>query len=85
MQIVISNPVFGKNLRYLRRKYGLSRRSLAKLLGVSTGFLRKVESPFWPQTGIDFPAVPFSRLGKIFDVNINSMLHLPMWKRLEQK
>lgn len=81
MMIVLTDPVFGKNMRYLRRRFGLSRRSMAKLLGVTVPFLRQVESPFWPKTGIDFPNRPFNRIGWIFDVNINSMVRLPMWKQ----
>jgi len=41
MIVVISNPVFGKNMRFLRRKYGLSRKSLAMLLGVDPKLIRR--------------------------------------------
>lgn len=74
MIVVISNPVFGKNMRLLRRKYGLSRKSLAKLLGVDPKLIHQAEAPVWSYKGIDFPHKPLMQLEALFGININQML-----------
>lgn len=74
MIVVISNPVFGKNMRFLRRKYGLSRKSLAMLLGVDPKLIRRAEAPVWSYQGIDFPHKPLMRPEKLFRIDINQML-----------
>ena len=43
MIIEISNPVFGKNLRFLRKRYRLSQTGLAGLVGLSCINLRCIE------------------------------------------
>lgn len=70
----LTNPVAGKNLRYLRRKYRLSRRSLALLLGVEPKLIRQTEARIWPQRGIDFPLKAFMRLQSLFQVDINRII-----------
>lgn len=44
------------NLNYLRQKHGLSQRKMARILGVGTGTVRKIEQSIWPH-GLSASAV----------------------------
>ena len=71
MKIVLSMPVFGKNLRYLRQKHGLPRFVLAYRLGLRWRDLRVLENPNWPTRGIDLDPAVFFRIGEVFEVDPN--------------
>ena len=74
MKIVLTDPVFGKNLRYLRKQYCLSRRGLGKLIGVSEYKIIHLEAASWPVAGILLDSQAFFRIGTVFDVDANRML-----------
>ena len=46
--IEIHNPIFGSNLRFLRKKYRLSQTGLACLVGISVHSLRDMENHRYP-------------------------------------
>lgn len=74
MKIVLTNPVFGKNLQYLRKQYSLSRRALAKLLDVSVRQIRQLEAGKWPVSGIVLDSRVLFRIGAVFDMDTNCLL-----------
>jgi transcriptional regulator with XRE-family HTH domain len=43
MEIIIFNETFSQNLRYLRRKKGISQKKLAEMMEFSVYYLRNVE------------------------------------------
>lgn len=75
MNIVITNDVFGKNLMYYRKKYRLSRLSLAKLLGTA-----QVLIAAWEECRVYPTLAPdtLERLCTIFQVSPEALLHSPL-------
>ena len=70
MIIEMSGDTFANNLRYLRKKYELSRQALAKLIGISAQTLKNIE------TGTVYPALDikaFRRLCEVFQVDANDL------------
>ena len=70
MIIYIGGDFFGKNLVYLRKKYRISRRAVAKLAGISAYTLEGIEK------GVLYPelkAEVFQRLCEIFHVDSNQL------------
>lgn len=73
MIIEMSGDTFAKNLVYLRKKYGLSRRTLGKLVGISPLALENIEK------GINRPAVRlevFQRLCEVFHLDSDTLAQI---------
>lgn len=75
MILVITNPVFGQNLKQLRRKHGLTRFALAKQLGLPWWKLWKLENPRWPSRGMELESVAFFNIGKVFGLDPHKLLY----------
>jgi len=58
-------PVFGKNLRYLRRLCGMSQRTLAVLVGMEPRLIRKIEHATGT-IGMDIRI--YCRMREVFDL-----------------
>lgn len=59
----------GKHLRYLRRVHNHTQEELAEKLGVSVGWVSRIER------GVRLPNLPFLfRIGKVLRVPINELL-----------
>lgn len=71
MKIGIFPPGAGGNIRYLRRRFRLSRRSLAMLLGVSPQTLRRIERA---KTPFELDAPVCSRILQVFDVEAETLI-----------
>lgn len=72
MIINLGSAHFPKNLIYLRKKYALSRKALAKLIGISEYRLNAIEK------GMCYPEVDFRtlhRLQIIFELTTNDLGH----------
>ena len=52
--IEINDPIFGSNLRFLRKKYRLSQTGLAGLVGISIFSLRDMEEHRYPTRLTDY-------------------------------
>lgn len=66
MIIVMSDDVFRKNLIYLRKKYSVSRRALAKLIGASEWVLQCIEEgTAYPEMQIE----SFQRICEVFHIH----------------
>lgn len=75
MIIEMSGETFAKNLVYLRKKYELSRRALAKLIGISPYLLESIEK------GITYPSLRlevFQRLREVFHVDANDLAQIDL-------
>lgn len=75
MPIVITNDQFGKNLMYYRKKYRLSRLSLAKLIGTAQVLIAAWED------GRVYPTLApetLDRICTIFQTNVQTLLHKEM-------
>lgn len=66
MIVVLSDGLFGRNLLEMRKNYGISRTSLAKLTGISVNRLRLIEEGILRDIDAEF----ILRVGKIFDVDV---------------
>ena len=64
----------GQNIIHLRTDYGLSRASLAKLIGIPVHRLRRVEDGDPRATLYDFH---LKRIARVFDVPIESLFEEP--------
>ena len=60
-----------RNVRYLRLKYGLSQRSMARLLGIGVTSLRMLEGGQLPPR---LPARVLRRYAQIFQISIDAAL-----------
>lgn len=72
MIIIPSDEVLFRNMVYLRKKYLLSQRALAKLIGMSVYHLRTIEN------GTAAPLIQSSelkRLCAVFDVTAENLIH----------
>lgn len=70
MIIETSGDTLSKNLVYLRTKYALSRRALAKLIGISPYTLQGIEN------GTLYPALSagaFTRICEVFHVSPDTL------------
>ena len=70
MIIELNDTVFARNVRYLREHYALSRRALAKLIGISPFRLQAIEN----QTVL--PILPFDsflRICEVFHVDADTL------------
>lgn len=72
MRIALSSTILCRNIHYLRTKYGLSRRSLAMLCGISPFRLRRMESGRFVT---DPDAAPILRLSAVFGVPLDALLN----------
>lgn len=72
MMVELSTPTFGRNIRYLRGKYYLTRRSLGKLIGVSTAILGRVEREE-PEMALDYEHL--KRIQDIFCISMEDLFH----------
>ena len=61
----------GDNIVFLRKHYGLSRKSLAKLINIPVGRLRRVEEGDCDIRLYDFH---LKRLARVFDVTVDSLV-----------
>ena len=71
MQYILNDDLFFRNFRYLRNRYSLSRRALAKLLHVSVYTVTAMEQNRW-WNQVD--AAILLRMAKIYDVAVNDLL-----------
>ena len=71
MQIGLPEGYLPKNLRFLREKYGLSRRALALLVGVEPSVLRRIEQG---RTPLEMPLEAFRRLYIIFELSADDLV-----------
>ena len=62
--------IIGQNIRNLRREYGLSRKSLAKLINVPVERLRRVEEGDANAKLFDFH---LKRLARVFGVTVDCL------------
>ena len=75
MKLVLTDPVFGLNIRYLRYYYWMSRRTLAWLIDIPVSDLRLAERFYmWLAAGLDFPYGAAKRIADIFHVDVNDLL-----------
>ena len=73
MIINLGSEHFPKNLIYLRKKYALSRKSLAKLIGIPENRLCAIEK------GLCYPEVDIAvlnRLCQIFQLTADDLSHI---------
>lgn len=61
----------GRNILYLRSYYGMSRKTLAKLIKIPVGRLRRVESGDTFARMYDFH---LRRIARVFDITIDALL-----------
>lgn len=69
----MSGDTFGNNLAYLRQKYALSRRALARLTGTTEDILKGIE------TGTLYPEVPievFHRMCEVFHLSPDDLAQI---------
>ena len=71
MRIALNSTVLCRNIRFLRTKYGLTRKSLAMLCGISSFRLRRMESGRFVT---DPDAAPILQLSAVFGVPLDSLL-----------
>ena len=62
----------GRNILFLRKHYGMSRKTLAKLMGIPYACLRRVESGDPVARMYDFH---LKRLADIFDVSADALVY----------
>ena len=62
--------IIGENIRNLRMEYGLSRKSLAKLIGIPVNRLRRVEEGDPDAKLFDFH---LRRLARVFDIPVDDI------------
>ena len=72
MIVEISLPTFGRNVRYLRKKYHLSRRALAALTGISTRQLARIEGE---ETELQLSHDTLVRFREIFAIPLEDIIH----------
>ena len=72
MIIEISIPTFGRNINYLRKKYHLSRRALAALVGISIRLLNRIEQAE-PELRLHHDAL--IRFRDIFSIPLEDLIH----------
>ncbi len=76
MIILLTNDIFGKNLRYLRGKKKLSQKTLSQLTGVSAYTIRWIE---WGRMR-EVDAGLLESLCKAVDGEMNEMLSTDLWE-----
>lgn len=70
MKILLSDDYFTDNLIYLRKKYALSRRALARLIGTTEALLKGIEDKtFYPE----LPIEAYQRLCEVFHIESNDL------------
>ena len=74
MIVGLANPLFCRNLLFLRKKYCLSKKALGKLTNISPYIIDIMESEIWPTMGIPVPYASLVRIGVIFMVDCDDML-----------
>ena len=74
MIIGFTDPLFGRNLRFLRKKYCLSKKALGKLTNISPYLIDIMEADYWPTLGVNISYASLVRVGVIFMVDCNDML-----------
>lgn len=77
MRIILSDHPFGRNISWLRKKYGLSRASLSRLTGICVDHLKCWEEG---KTAPVFTNEQLHRLCAIFDISSESMIQTDLEK-----
>ena len=72
MIIDVTGSFCAANIRYLRKKYCVSRRGLARLIGMSEITLRDIEAETFMTV---FRYREFRRLCAVFDMTIEQLVH----------
>ena len=67
--------IIGHNIQSLRREYGLSRKSLAKLINIPVNRLRRVEEGDAKAKLYDFH---LCRLARVFDIAVDCLCDGPV-------
>ena len=80
VMIVMRDTLLFRNIRYLRKTYLLSRRALAKLVGISAYALQEMEAER-AEPCISYQVL--RRLCAVFDVNEEDLIHMDMEKAVE--
>lgn len=75
MIVLLNAKIFGKNLVYLRKKYALSRRALAKLIGIGENTLRGIEDQ---TSSPELRLEVFQRLREVFHVDANDLAQIDL-------
>ena len=75
MRIGISDPVFRRNLVYLRKKYALSRRALARLIGESEWRLQCIEEG---TVFAELEIKAFQRICEVFHIHSNDLTSIDL-------
>ena len=70
MLIDLNNTYFSGNIRYLRRRFHLSRRALSALAGISPRELRRIENAKVP---VEYAVA--SRFREIFGLSMEVLFH----------
>lgn len=70
-KFIFNNDLFFRNFRYLKEKYCLSRRALARLLHMSVYAIEDMEKNRW---GDELELKKLLRICQIFEVDLNDMV-----------
>ena len=70
MIVEISNPTLCRNIRYLRKRYALSRRAFCRLTEISPYLLEAIEKE---EDRLKFHSRSLSRLCQVFDVKLEDL------------
>lgn len=75
MLIETGDRVCIQNIQFLRKKYSMSRKSLAKLIGISEQKLRSLEEEPIPTV---FTYQQLTRISQIFDLPMEEIINHPL-------
>lgn len=72
MLIEVTGTYCVSNIKYLRKEYSLSRKALAKLIGMRFSLLKMIEDG---KTVEVFSRMELSRLCAVFDIPLEMLIH----------
>lgn len=72
MLIEVTGTYCVSNIKYLRKEYSLSRKALAKLIGMRFSLLKMIEDG---KTVEVFSRAELSRLCAVFDIPLEMLIH----------
>ena len=76
MQIEMGNNICIQNIIFLRKKYNISRRGLAKLIGIREYVLRNMEEGRLPTV---FTREQLIRISQIFSLSLDELINQPIF------
>ena len=76
MQIEMGNNICIQNIIFLRKKYNISRRGLAKLIGIREYVLRNMEEGRIPTV---FTREQLIRISQIFSLSLDELINQPIF------